>query len=657
MLDAFEILTTSGIVLWSRSNIDLSSNVVNSLINDVFIEEKVRPASSQGEETSSHRNPTYRHDKYTLKWTLVKDLGLIFVAVYQSLLHLTWVDRLLDNISTIFVNVYKDELIRPNAAVAKYVFDGYYDQQLRELESGTDGAILVEPPRNSINKKEQLQEGDTGGPPPPPVPDLLRVQPSVAPTNGNSVESTPVQSPESSRPTTPIAGHLLTGKGGLGGRGSRRSRKIASISSNPSSGDETRKGKQQRSTAKKMRKWDADGLADEDDVTNLDYSSSNVGVDAKENMKSVPIEAVAQGSWGSKTSKGQFILKDLDDEVSSILSNADAQKEKHTSSNAFVGASFGAISGYFRNIVGGKTLAKQDLEKPLKVMEDHLVQKNVAREAALRLCEGVEREMVGKKTGSFESIDKALRPALESSLRRILTPTSSLDMLQEIQSVTAPTVKTISPRPYVISIVGVNGVGKSTNLAKICYFLLQNNYRILVAACDTFRSGAVEQLGHHVRNLKELSARENVGEVDLYQKGYGKDAANVAKDAVAYAASHNFNVVLIDTAGRRHNDTRLMSSLEKFANFAKPDKILMVGEALVGTDSVMQARNFNAAFGPGRNLDGFIISKCDTVGDMIGTLVSMVHATGIPVVFLGVGQHYGDLRNLSVPWAVNLLMS
>jgi signal recognition particle receptor subunit alpha len=528
---------------------------------------------------------------------------------------------------------------------------------LRELEASTGAAVSVETPRLSATKKEELQEGDRGGPPPPPVPGLLKVQQAAAPKNGDSAESTPVQSPESSRPTTPIPGHLLAAKSGRGGRRSRRSRKAATLSSNPSSGDEIRKSTQQKSAAKKMRKWDADGLADEDDGSNLDYSTNDVDNDGRESMKSPPLEGVAQESWGSKTNKGQFILKDLDDEVSSILQNAAEPKEKQKSSGTLVGSTFGAISGYFREIVGGKTLTKQDLEKPLKAMEDHLIQKNVAREAALRLCEGVEREMVGKKTGSFESTEKALRPAMELSLRRILTPTSSLDLLQEIENVAAPTVKTSSARPYVISIVGVNGVGKSTNLAKICFFLLQNNYRVLVAACDTFRSGAVEQLGHHVRNLKELSARENAGEVELYQKGYGKDAANVAKDAVAYAASHNFNVVLIDTAGRRHNDVRLMSSLEKFANFARPDKILMVGEALVGTDSVMQARNFNAAFGPGRNLDGFIISKCDTVGDMIGTLVSMVHATGIPVVFLGVGQHYGDLRNLSVPWAVNLLMS
>ena len=248
---------------------------------------------------------------------------------------------------------------------------------------------------------------------------------------------------------------------------------------------------------------------------------------------------------------------------------------------------------------------------------------------------------------------------MESSLRKILTPTTSLDLLREIQTITNPPPLNphhTKPRPYVISIVGVNGVGKSTNLSKIAFFLLQNRFRILIAACDTFRSGAVEQLRVHARNLQELSAREG-GRVELYEKGYGKDAANIARDAVAYAATRGFDVVLIDTAGRRHNDQRLMASLEKFAKLARPDKILMVGEALVGTDSVAQARNFNAAFGAGRGLDGFVISKCDTVGDMVGTLVSMVHATGIPVLFLGTGQHYADLRTLNVGWATRLLMA
>lgn len=436
---------------------------------------------------------------------------------------------------------------------------------------------------------------------------------------------------------------------GPGGRTSRRLRKAANANSNASS-DNERKGKTPKS-GKKMRRWDADGLADEDDGEVLDYSAPAEDAQAP----TAAVEGVSEESWGRRTGKGQFVLRDLGEEVHSILENADGDKAKETSSG-FVGSGFSAIGGLLRNIVGGKVPTEADLEKPLKTMEDHLLKKNVAREAAVRLCEGVQRELVGKKTGNFQSVDAALRLAMESSLRKILTPTSSLDLLREIDAVTAPSNKQQTPRPYVISIVGVNGVGKSTNLGKICYFLLQNNYRVLIAACDTFRSGAVEQLRVHAKNLKELSTRENVGEVDLYEKGYGKDAANVAKDAVEYGATNKYDVVLIDTAGRRHNDQRLMSSLEKFAKFANPNKIFMVGEALVGTDSVMQARNFNQSFGSGRNLDGFIISKCDTVGDMVGTLVSMVHATGIPIVFLGVGQHYGDLRGLSVPWAVNLLM-
>lgn len=565
-------------------------------------------------------------------------------------------DKFLDNIRTIFVNLYKSRLTKADAGVGQYAFDEYYDQQLREVESTSRSSVSTAIPRVVAERKDPLQEADNGGPPPPPVPGLLQVQPRAAPATGESNSNSPLQSPDRSRPTTPLsAGHLVTAKAPPGGRGSRRARKAANAVSHPSSGDEgqNQKGKG-KATGKKMRKWDADGYADEDDGTSLNFSTND---DASETpMMSPPPGPIAPESWGTKTSTGQFIVKDLEEEVSAILKENKTQEETKKPTSV-IGSSLGVISGYFRSVVGGKTLTKADLEKPLKAMETHLIEKNVAREAALRLCDGVEKEMVGKTTGSFESVEKALQPALESSLRRILTPTSSLDLLQEIQNVVAPRSSPTSARPYVISIVGVNGVGKSTNLAKIGYFLLRNNYRLLIAACDTFRSGAVEQLGHHVRNLKELSERERTGDVELYQRGYGKDAANVAKDAVTYAGEHGFNVVLIDTAGRRHNDTRLMSSLEKFATLAKPDKILMVGEALVGTDSVMQARNFNAAFGPGRNLDGFIISKCDTVGDMIGTLVSMVHATGIPVVFLGVGQHYGDLRNLSVPWAVKLLMS
>ena len=157
-----------------------------------------------------------------------------------------------------------------------------------------------------------------------------------------------------------------------------------------------------------MRKWNAEGMADEDDETPLDYSAispgEGSGADPDHASRGGAIEAINPESFGIRTGKGQFVLKDLDDEVHSILQGADAKKAKGTSATSgVVGSSLGAISGLFRNIVGGKVLTKEDLEKPMKGMEEHLLKKNVAREAAVRLCEGVERELIGVKTGSFES--------------------------------------------------------------------------------------------------------------------------------------------------------------------------------------------------------------------------------------------------------------
>ncbi|CAD6579870.1 MAG: hypothetical protein ASARMPREDX12_009392 [Alectoria sarmentosa] len=660
MLDGFEILTTSGVVLWSKSYAPVSSSVINSFIRDVFIEEKVLPGASVADDTSATQNLSYNRDQYTLKWATVKDLGLIFVAVYQSLLHLSWIDKLLDNIRIIFVDLYKEQLRKPHTSVVECDFDGYFDQQIRELESAAEKnpKRVAQPSLAELTPPSSSESGHEG--PPPPLPGLAPCYLKKQQVNGDSTDVSPIPTPDTSRPSTPAA-HILAGKSGPKG-GSRRARKaVTNPPANVSSGDE-RKAKPKKETGKKMRRWDVDGLADEEDGAVLDYSAQSPQENGAAKSEYISgVESIDSQSFGTRTRKGQFVLKDLDSEVHLILEGANEKKAQSSSSKSgVVGSSLGAISGLFRNVIGGKVLTKEDLAKPIRAIEEHLLNKNVAREAAVRLCEGVERELIGVKTASFESVDTTIRSAMESSLRRILTPTTSLDILRSISSVTSPSqLNPLSPkpRPYVISIVGVNGVGKSTNLSKLAFFLLQNRFNLLIAACDTFRSGAVEQLRVHARNLKELAEREKLGKVELYEKGYGKDAANIAKDAVAYAAQQHFDVVLIDTAGRRHNDTRLMSNLEKFGNFANPDKILMVGEALVGSDSVGQARSFNAAFGSKRRLDGFIISKCDTVGDMVGTLVSMVHATGIPVVFLGVGQHYGDLRTLNVSWAVDMLMT
>ena len=199
--------------------------------------------------------------------------------------------------------------------------------------------------------------------------------------------------------------HLLSAKTGPGGRGSRRARK-AVTSANASSGDETssRRPKVLKTASKKMRRWDADGQADEGDEVPLDYSANSDTNNGLGTMaRPGTMEPIAQDSWGSRTGKGEFILRDLDDEVHSILQEADAKQTNKSGSMGVVGSSLGAIGGLFRNVIGGKVLTKENLEKPMKGMEDHMLKKNVAREAAVRLCEGVERELIGVKTGSFES--------------------------------------------------------------------------------------------------------------------------------------------------------------------------------------------------------------------------------------------------------------
>lgn len=299
------------------------------------------------------------------------------------------------------MSLYGDQLTKPNTTIVECIeFDKYFDQQLQELEqtSGKSDARAF---------KDEEVSGNLGEKPPlPPV-----VAHTQKPQAKISAESTAVSSPVASRSSTPSTSHLLVAKPGAGAKMSRRARKIQNTNSAPaSSGDEGpgRKTKPTK-TVKRGRKWDADGLADESEDVQLDYSAPNQTSDSEAEAGAKPgaVEEVDASTWGSRT-KGKFVLKDLGDEVHSILADADAKKnaaaaKSGTSSSGLVGSSLSAIGGLFRNVVGGKVLTKQDLEKAMKGMEEHLLKKNVAREAAVRLCEGVEQELVGVKTGSFES--------------------------------------------------------------------------------------------------------------------------------------------------------------------------------------------------------------------------------------------------------------
>ena len=453
MLDTFEILTTSGVVLWSRSFTPVSSDLINHFINDVFIEEKGSSTAAR-ESQSAATNPPYKSDQQTLKWTFVKELGIIFVvgfpiittlgppgflltllcqAVYRSLLHLSWIDKLVDNIKTLFVDLYGDQLTKPHTTLVEcHKFDEYFDQQLRQLEQLSGGeSRATTAAAQLLPLEEETLSGNLGDEPPPLPTGLTHRHRAAAAAaaahrsnNGNdetSTDNTPIATPNTSRPSTPgavasAASHLLTGKAGPPAKLSRRARRVqmAGGSAPASSGDEAprpRAGKGAK-TAKKGRKWDADGLADEDDDVVLDYSAARTSdSEAEAAAHASGVERVDASTWGTKTAQGRFVLKDLDDEVNDILAAAEARQASSKAEKAaaaaktggLVGSSLSTISGLFKNVVGGKTLTKEDLATAMKGMEDHLLKKNVALEAAVRLCEGVSKELEGVKMGSFES--------------------------------------------------------------------------------------------------------------------------------------------------------------------------------------------------------------------------------------------------------------
>ncbi|KXS11660.1 SRP54-domain-containing protein [Gonapodya prolifera JEL478] len=312
------------------------------------------------------------------------------------------------------------------------------------------------------------------------------------------------------------------------------------------------------------------------------------------------------------------------------------------------------ISSFFRNLAsGGRTLTDADLQPVMAKVKEHLITKNVAADIAQNLCDSVSTALVGQKIGSFQRIATVVNDQIEVALRRILTPKTSTDLLRDIFAARA------ERRPYTIVFCGVNGVGKSTNLAKVVFLLQQNGCKPLIVGGDTFRSGAVEQLKVHARNLNALSSG---GKVELYEKGYGKDPAGIAKEAIAYATANAFDVVLVDTAGRMQDNEPLMRALAKLVTMNSPDKIIFVGEALVGNEAVDQLTKFNRALrdfsgvqNP-RQIDGIILTKFDTIDEKVGAALSMTYITGQPILFVGTGQTYTDLKRLNVRAIVQTLL-
>lgn len=277
-------------------------------------------------------------------------------------------------------------------------------------------------------------------------------------------------------------------------------------------------------------------------------------------------------------------------------------------------------------------------------MEIHLVKKNVDYSTTKILTECVINQL---KDENIEYVSPDMFKGYVSNvLQKLIPSVDHSNFLKNIKN---------KEGAFSICFVGVNGVGKSTSLAKICYWLLENDLKVYIAACDTFRAGAVEQLKVHVDRFRESG--HNVG---FYEKGYGKDDASVARTAIQIATKENYDVILVDTAGRMHNKAALMDSLSKLIKVNEPDYIVYVGEALVGADSLDHIREFNKFISKGssnRKIDSIILTKVDTVDDKIGQILNMTFSSQAPVLFLGTGQTNGDLTKIASDDIVQSLLS
>ena len=295
----------------------------------------------------------------------------------------------------------------------------------------------------------------------------------------------------------------------------------------------------------------------------------------------------------------------------------------------------GEAKGGMFSFVREKTIQEKHVEDILFELEMELLQGDVAMEVATEVVDGVKNNLVGKKIKRSNDITEYTYYALKDTVRGLIDiPGKSMtEMLEE---------KKAQGEPLVVMFVGINGTGKTTTIGKLANYYLKRGYTPVIAASDTFRAGAIEQVTYHA---------ENVG-VKIIKHQKGSDPAAVAFDAVEHAKAQGKELVLIDTAGRMQTNTNLMDEMKKIKRVAKPDLVIFVGDAITGNDATEQARKFNEAI----DIDGVILTKADA-DSKGGASLSIGYVIQKPIMFLGVGQGYDDIMEYDADWMLNQMFS
>ena len=283
-----------------------------------------------------------------------------------------------------------------------------------------------------------------------------------------------------------------------------------------------------------------------------------------------------------------------------------------------------ALSNIEIKNIGQKEISEKDIDDNLFDLQLALLESDVAQEVIDNLSVKLKKELIGIKVErGQQNIEKAIKTKIHSAVAEMFTRSGKIDLIQKIK-----TKKEARGGPFAIVFLGINGTGKTTTVAKMAHLLHKNGISVVLAAGDTHRAGAIEQLTQHAEklSLKVISQR------------YGSDPSAVARDALDFGRKHHVDAVLIDTAGRMQTAKNLMDEINKIVRVVKPDMKLFIGDSLAGNDTINQAREFFQY----TDFDGAVLTKTDADAKG-GAAISIVHITSKPIVYLGVGQGYDDI--------------
>ncbi len=273
--------------------------------------------------------------------------------------------------------------------------------------------------------------------------------------------------------------------------------------------------------------------------------------------------------------------------------------------------------------IGQKEISEKDLDETLFDLSVSLLESDVSQEVIDDLTEQLKQNLIGRKLQKNESAEQIMTNILKANFSKILAKAGSIDLIHEIF-----TKKQNKGGPFKIVFLGINGTGKTTTVAKVANLIKKAGYTVVIAAADTHRAGAIEQISSHAEKLS----------IKVISQRYGADPSAVARDALEYARKHYIDVVLIDTAGRMQTAKNLMDEIGKIVKVIRPDMKLFVGDSLSGNDTINQAKEFFSY----TEFDGAILTKADA-DSKGGSVISISYITSKPVIYLGVGQSYDDI--------------